>query len=88
MRRVLPPGVPGRPGGEDSQGIVGGGAGLGGEDHEALPGAVGAVRGVAVDGKVTNDRVPVVLSAGTSALGGNTRASPPVASHRDVAARG
>jgi hypothetical protein len=35
----------GVPGGEDVQRVAGGGAGLGGENHEALPGSVGAVPG-------------------------------------------
>ena len=42
---------------------MGGGAGLGGEDHEALSGAVGAVPGVAVECEVTNGRVLVVLGS-------------------------
>jgi hypothetical protein len=53
----------GIPGGEDAQPLVGGRAGLGGEDHEALAAAVGAVPGVAVEGEVADERVPVVLGA-------------------------
>ena len=47
----------GVPGGEDAQPLVGGCARLGGEDHEALAAAVGAVPGVAVEGEVTDERV-------------------------------
>src|SRR5712671_2716548 len=53
-------GVPGR---EYAQPLVGRRTGFGGEDHEALAAAIGAVPGVAVEGEVTDERVPVVLGA-------------------------
>ncbi len=53
----------GVPRGEDAQPIAGGRAGFGGEDHQALAAAVGAVPGVAVEREVTDERVPVVLGA-------------------------
>ena len=39
------------------------GAGLGGEDHEALAGSVGALPGVAGEGEVADGLVPVVFGA-------------------------
>jgi hypothetical protein len=77
----------GIPGGEDAQPLVGGRAGLGGEDHEALAAAVGAVPGVAVEGEVTDERVLVVLGAVAGA--GDLMGGPPGAEvgvlHRQLA---
>ncbi len=46
---------------------MGGAAGFGGQDHQALSGAVGAGPGVAVEGEVAHQVVAVVLGAVTGA---------------------
>jgi hypothetical protein len=46
---------------EDAQAVISGGPWLGGQDHQALAGTVGAVPDVTVEGEVADDRVPVVL---------------------------